>query len=164
MELVNYYRDVLRKYADFTGRSSRREYWYFVLANLIIYIVFGLFGSAGKAGSNLYGFLVLVPSIAVTVRRFHDTNRSGWCALVLYVGVIILGMIFVGFAIGGVDYYLFLFAIADLVMIVALVWLLASNGDLEANKYGISPKRNASAYVSAPTRINTDTPPTPPRL
>ena len=89
-----WYFEVLKKYAVFTGRAGRKEYWMFVLFNLIIMIVLaiieGLAGSPGVIG-GLYGLAVLLPSIAVSVRRLHDTNRSGWwvfISLVPVVGVI----------------------------------------------------------------------------
>lgn len=96
-----WYLEVLKKYALFTGRARRTEYWYFVLANVLIGvglaivdaiirkitgIGFGLFGS-------VYALAVLVPGIAVSIRRLHDTDRSGWwllLALVPLVGLVLL--------------------------------------------------------------------------
>jgi uncharacterized membrane protein YhaH (DUF805 family) len=78
------------------------EYWYFVLFNIIVSIVLGAIdgllgfrGSGMDAGllSGLYGLAVLIPSLAVTVRRLHDIDRSGWwilIALVPLIGVIVL--------------------------------------------------------------------------
>ena len=103
----------LRRYADFQGRSRRKEYWMFLLAVIILYTVFmvplmlGGFSTAMAGqqstpgllyfvGFGVMGILVLallVPSIAVQVRRFHDQDRSGWMVLIgliPYVGGIIV--------------------------------------------------------------------------
>lgn len=100
---MEWYLDVLKnKYAQFTGRARRLEYWYFALFNVIASIVlavldglFGTFNTATGAGllSGLYALAVLVPSLAVAVRRLHDTDRTGWwllIALVPVIGVIVL--------------------------------------------------------------------------
>lgn len=85
---MNYYKEVLKKYAVFEGRSRRAEYWYFALFNLIISVVLGFFGKVGSVVSTLYMIAVLVPAIAVTVRRLHDTNRSGWWILLWFIPII----------------------------------------------------------------------------
>ena len=100
---MSWYLEAIKKYAVFSGRSRRKEYWYFVLFNIIVSIVLGwidaLLGTsssyAAGAGllSGIYGLVVLIPSLAVTVRRLHDTDRSGWwilIALVPLIGVIVL--------------------------------------------------------------------------
>ncbi len=93
---MNHYITVLKKYAVFSGRASRAEYWYFVLFNTIIAFVLGLLiGSSGSSGIGLipliYNLALLVPSIAVGVRRMHDVNKSGWFLLIpfynLYLAV-----------------------------------------------------------------------------
>ncbi len=82
-----------KKYADFSGRATRSEYWYFVLFNFIVsmvisygttFIVLGM-GVEAPSGvyaaplvSMLYSLAVLLPSIAVAVRRLHDVGKSGW--------------------------------------------------------------------------------------
>ncbi|MFM7007206.1 MAG: DUF805 domain-containing protein [Flavobacteriales bacterium] len=81
---MNYYISVLKNYATFTGRARRKEYWMFVLFNTIFSFAFGLIcGLAGVPDlAQLYTLVVLLPSIAVGVRRMHDTGRSGWYLLV----------------------------------------------------------------------------------
>ena len=80
---MNYYLKVLQNYATFSGRARRSEYWYFVLFNVIISIALGFIG--GMMGisilSNIYSLAILVPSIAVGVRRMHDVGKSGWYLL-----------------------------------------------------------------------------------
>lgn len=81
---MKWYLEVLKKYAVFNGRARRSEYWYFFLFNVIISIVLNVVG----AGLNLfflgtlYSLIVLIPSIAVAVRRMHDVNKSGWYLLI----------------------------------------------------------------------------------
>jgi len=81
---MNYYLKVLQNYAIFSGRARRSEYWYFVLFNLIITVVLALLGLLMETTilSNIYTFAVLVPSIAVGVRRMHDVGKSGWFLLI----------------------------------------------------------------------------------
>lgn len=84
---MNYYLAVLKKYAVFSGRATRAEYWYFVLFNLIaqlvLMIVDGLLSIASfDILTSIYVLAVFIPSLAVAVRRLHDTNRSGWMILI----------------------------------------------------------------------------------
>lgn len=81
---MNYYLKVLKNYAQFNGRARRSEYWYFVLFNIIISIAVG--AVAALTGieilSSLYSLAILIPSIAVGVRRMHDVGKSGWFILI----------------------------------------------------------------------------------
>ncbi len=81
---MNWYVKVLRNYAVFEGRARRKEYWMFVLFNLIFSVVLAILGSAMQFDwlSNIYSLVVLVPSLAVAVRRMHDVNKSGWFILI----------------------------------------------------------------------------------
>jgi uncharacterized membrane protein YhaH (DUF805 family) len=87
---MNWYLEVLKKYAAFSGRARRREFWYFVLFNFIIIIILSIIDQAiGSAIlSTIYSLAVLIPSIAVTVRRLHDTNRTGWWVLIGLIPII----------------------------------------------------------------------------
>ena len=81
---MNYYIKVLQNYATFSGRARRKEYWMFVLFNVIVAFAFGFV--CGLIGipeiANLYTLAVLLPSIAVGVRRMHDVGKSGWFLLI----------------------------------------------------------------------------------
>ena len=82
---MHWYLAVLKKYAVFSGRARRKEYWMFFLFNIIIELVLGgIEGLAGGSGVlvGIYGLAVLIPGIAVAVRRLHDTDRSGWWLLI----------------------------------------------------------------------------------
>ena len=91
MTPVDWAKRPLQKYADFTGRASRAEYWWYVLGIIIVAIVLSIIESIlglGKIVLGVYGPLTallwlatIVPGIAVGVRRLHDTNRSGWWML-----------------------------------------------------------------------------------
>jgi uncharacterized membrane protein YhaH (DUF805 family) len=93
---MNWYLEVLKKYAVFSGRARRKEYWMFFLFNIIITVVLGVIdGIISEQGviSSLYSLAVLIPGIAVTVRRLHDIGRNGWwffLALVPIIGTIVL--------------------------------------------------------------------------
>ena len=79
------------KYAIFTGRASRSEYWWPVLANVVISTVLYGLGSASKFFLILYFLFFLasvVPSIAVGIRRLHDINKSGWWWLIVLIPIV----------------------------------------------------------------------------
>lgn len=104
---MNWYLKVLKDYAVFSGRARRKEYWMFVLFNLIILFVLVFLDRAlgmahAESGygplSGLYSLAVLIPAIAVGIRRLHDTGRSGWwllIALIPLIGPIWLLVLFV---------------------------------------------------------------------
>lgn len=121
-----------RRYADFSGRSRRKEYWLFVLFQILVSLViatvlgrpsyervgifFG-FSSAlsgpGGVVQNLFGLFSLIPGLAVAVRRLHDQDRSGW--LLLLVLIPLFGWF-------------------------ALMVLMCLNGTRGANRFGSDPK------------------------
>ena len=94
---MSWFVEALKKYAVFSGRSRRMEYWYFVLFVIIIStvlnIIDGLIGAYDRTAgvgllSSIFSLAILIPSIAVTVRRLHDTDRSGWWVLISLVPLI----------------------------------------------------------------------------
>ncbi|MFH9075407.1 DUF805 domain-containing protein [Streptomyces alboflavus] len=116
---MHWYVDVLKKYAVFNGRARRAEYWMFTLISLIVSLV--IFGIDMALGiwvlEAVYSLAVLIPGIAVSVRRLHDTDRSGW--------------------------WLLLFLIPLIGMIILIVWL--AQDSKPANRYGPSPKAATAA-------------------
>ena len=80
-----------KKYATFTGRATRSEYWYFALFTIIVQLLANAIGIA--AGSEAIIWLVylvfFIPSIAVAVRRMHDVDKSGWFQLVPIYNIIL---------------------------------------------------------------------------
>ncbi|WP_046508297.1 DUF805 domain-containing protein [Streptomyces odonnellii] len=114
---MNWYLGVLKNYAGFSGRARRTEFWMFVLFNLIVQIVLTVIDSViglNSVLSGLYALAVLIPSLAVSVRRLHDTDKSGW---LLLLGLIPL--------VGG----------------IILIVFSATAGTAGPNKYGHDPKQ-----------------------
>ena len=98
---MNWYLAVLRKYAVFSGRARRMEYWMFALVSFVIVCVLSTMefmmgiavGSPQSALTILYTLAVFIPELAVCVRRLHDTGRSGWWLLLTLLpvlGIVIL--------------------------------------------------------------------------
>ncbi len=99
---MNWFLVALRKYAEFSGRAQRAEYWFFVLFYVLILMgvsiidaALGLYNGIVGIGTLgcLFALAMLIPSISLTVRRLHDTSRSGWwilLSLIPLVGSIIL--------------------------------------------------------------------------
>lgn len=94
---MHWYLEVFRKYADFSGRARRKEYWTFFLFQVIFGFIFGLIDVAAGTYSResgtgafgtIYALVSFVPALAVTVRRFHDTDHSGWWMLVPIVNFV----------------------------------------------------------------------------
>jgi len=90
---MNWYLKVLKQYADFSGRARRKEYWMFTLFNVIF--LYGLLLTGAALDSTvlmilggIYLFGVLIPSLAVGVRRMHDIGKSGWYILVNFIPLI----------------------------------------------------------------------------
>ena len=143
-----------RRYAEFNGRSRRREYWMFMLLNIIVGLVlFALFLIAGvpfaaledpgqlvtvfSGGlaivfailATLWSLAVIVPSIAVTIRRLHDRDMSGWW----YLGAIVAGLI----------------PIVGFLASIALLVLLMLPGTPGPNRFGPDPKDPSQVAVFA---------------
>ena len=126
----NYYIDVLKKYAVFSGRARRAEYWTFVLINFIVVLVLEIpvIGSGMNSDSpalsfvfaciaGLYGLGTVLPALGVIIRRLHDTGKSGWYYLWILVPII-----------------------GAIIVLIALV-TDSQPGD---NQYGPNPKEAAS--------------------
>ena len=124
---MNWYLEVLKKYAVFSGRARRKEYWMFTLFSFIIscalVFVEGLAGSPGVV-TFLCNLAMLIPGMAVKVRRLHDTNRSGWWVLSFFLVVLVP---FIG----------------DIVLLVFMV----QDSQPNENQYGSNPKA-ATAIVA----------------
>ncbi|MDO4697902.1 MAG: DUF805 domain-containing protein [Pasteurellaceae bacterium] len=88
---MNWYFEVLKKYATFTGRARRKEYWFFTLFNtIIVFLLAILDDTVGTFGaiSLIYMLATFLPNLAVAIRRLHDTGRSGWWILICLLPVI----------------------------------------------------------------------------
>lgn len=94
---MHWYLEALRKYAVFTGRATRKEYWMFFLINTAISIILlfldnvtGTYSVELGMGvlSGIYALILIVPSISIAVRRLHDSGKSGWWLLILFIPLI----------------------------------------------------------------------------
>ncbi|MCX7030956.1 MAG: DUF805 domain-containing protein [Spirochaetes bacterium] len=127
---MKWFFEAFMKYAVFSGRARRKEYWMFYLFNMIASIVavildstLGLSGSGGYGAlSGLYNLAIIIPTVAVSVRRMHDTGHSGWYMLIPLYNLI----------------------------------LACTESDQGSNKYGPDPKRESAA--SAPEASGGGTP------
>ena len=117
LPFVNAWLKMLANFSDFKGRTSREDYWWAVVGNIIISIVLGLIGGLlGSFGSvlvTLISLVLAVPGIALTVRRLHDIGKSGWFVLI---------------------------SLVPLVGVILLIVWLAKVGDEDDNQYGSNPK------------------------
>ena len=127
MEFLHWFIDPVKtQYADFEGRASREEFWMYVLVYIVLYIALGFIGMIIGVPQlmMLFSLAVLVPNIAITTRRLHDINKSGWWQLLVFVPF--LGSII-------------------------LIILLASKEKNEGNQYGVRTVADTEATASAET-------------
>ncbi|WP_406185922.1 DUF805 domain-containing protein [Streptomyces sp. NBC_01006] len=113
---MNYYTDVLKKYAVFSGRARRQEFWMFIVFNFAVSIVIGIIDTvigANSILSGLYSLAVLLPVLGLAARRLHDTDKSAWWLLLYLIPV--LGWI-----------------------VLIVFW--ATEGNAQPNQYGPNPK------------------------
>lgn len=91
---MNYFVEALKKYATFSGRARRKEYWFFTLGYVVLYfiaaILDGMMGGptpeeASFIFTGLVALALFLPNLAVSVRRLHDTDRSGWWVLLGFI-------------------------------------------------------------------------------
>lgn len=94
---MSWYLEVWKKFAVFSGRARRKEYWMFLLLNMVVTgalfvvdVMMGLDNGAAGFGilSGIYSLAVFVPSLAVTIRRLHDSGRSGWMMLLGFIPIV----------------------------------------------------------------------------
>lgn len=146
---MNWYLKVLRQYVDFNGRARRKEYWMFTLFNILISLGFLMLDMLlfdhdpsdpedTAILRSIYSLAVLLPGLAVSVRRLHDINRSGWWMMILFVPVIAAAIVgATGFVASGI---LIVFGIVILVAAIVLLVFHATEGTKGPNKYGPDPK------------------------
>lgn len=164
MNITDALKSVFMKYATFKGRARRSEYWYFILASIIISIVIGIIGlfmpAVGSILNMVFSLGILLPSLAVLTRRLHDVGKSGWYVVWPYVLLTItLGCIFAGIGMDnlamaatrpeaidanqmnipllmvGLGFYL-----VTLIYGIYLLILTCRDSQLGTNQYGENPK------------------------
>lgn len=117
---MEYYVSALKKYAVFEGRATRSEFWYFVLFNILISSGIGF---VSGILAIIYVLAVFIPGLSLTVRRLHDSGKSGWWILITLIPVI-----------------------GALVLIIFTV----ADSQIGANAYGPNPKEDSNPDVSTP--------------
>ncbi len=157
--MINWYKKVVfENYVNFSGRARRSEYWYFTLFNFIIsLLLMGIDKALGlKIGiSNLYSLAVLLPGLAVSVRRLHDIGKSGKLLLLFYILIIVLAIIM---AVSGLSFFtsimsgtpdvsagtpglgFFIPLLLIVAMAIGMLVLYCTPGETGSNKYGPDPK------------------------
>ena len=88
INMIDAVKDGFNRYADFSGLSTRAQYWYYILATNIASFVGSLI--AGDMVGNLISLVTILPTIAVAVRRMHDVGKSGWFILVPIYNLVLL--------------------------------------------------------------------------
>lgn len=145
MKLLESAFSTLRRYADFNGRASRQEFWYFfffvILANAVARLVDLLLGARGYLPgpvSGLVGIALFVPQLAVAVRRLHDVGRSGRELLLPVVMLLAMPLVVV---FGGVLSKIVALGYAGVVLLLFahLLTLLIKKGSTIPNRYGAAP-------------------------
>ncbi|KJG12401.1 membrane protein [Photobacterium iliopiscarium] len=127
---MNWYFAVIRKYAQFQGRARRKEFWFFTLINAFISLACSLIDTTLQLPTLMEGYGVLaalyaafafIPTVAVTVRRLHDQNRTGWWALIMLVPI---------------------------VGILVLLYFMVQDSTKGNNRFGSNPKQNDHSTLS----------------
>jgi uncharacterized membrane protein YhaH (DUF805 family) len=120
--VMSWYLKVLKQYADFEGRARRKEYWMFILFNILFSILAAVLDNVLGIAHPVTGYgplyiiyvlVVFVPGIAVTARRLHDIGKSGWMLLLAFIPCV-----------GG----------------IILIVFFATDGNPGDNQYGANPK------------------------
>lgn len=143
---MEWYLKVLKNYVGFDGRARRKEFWMFTLVNMIVIMVFSIIMAvaqeavAQEAWTILfvlylfYWIAVLLPSVAVTVRRLHDINKSGWWIVIYGLAAMLLSV-----AMKSNTPVWWVLSIIGLILFLAM---LCTKGDQGDNEYGPDPKAN----------------------
>jgi uncharacterized membrane protein YhaH (DUF805 family) len=134
------------RYFDFSGRSSRAEYWFFTafiwFVSLLILAAQQLLGEAVESVltvvNGLFGLVTFVPSLAVAVRRLHDINRSGLVLLKYIIAATVVGVLMPAAMLTG-SFGAGLLLLAAVVVALKFLMLMVSEGDPGPNPYGPNP-------------------------
>jgi uncharacterized membrane protein YhaH (DUF805 family) len=141
------------RYFDFSGRSSRAEYWYFTALMWFVSLLIQLGRLAlGEAVESvlivvnaLFGLGTFIPSLAVAVRRLHDINRSGFVVLKYIIGIAVM-LALMPFALYFVPLFGFVLGLGAVALALKFLVLMVIEGDRGPNLYGPSPYGFTSGY------------------
>lgn len=155
-------RPIVEKYADFTGRASRPELWWFVLALVVAFIVARIVESivglgymfAGAYGplTSLLWLATIVPAAAVGVRRLHDTNRPGWWLLLWLVPwalTIVVRFMYAGAGVYAMMGMMGLIGLISLIGAIVLIVFYCLPGTPGDNQYGPPPLAGDGTAIPA---------------
>jgi len=141
MTIKGFFYTTFKKYFNFKGRASRAEFIWWHIYLIVISLLLGmalsnfLTNKQFEAFSSIYGLLMLIPNISLTVRRLHDSSNSGWLLLICFVLWFLLAVI------GNIFFAYLLSTVISYISIVPIIYLyyliLFKAGDNESNKYGI---------------------------
>lgn len=145
---MKWYLKCLKNYFVFQGRARRKEYWMFALVNFLITAMFqaAAYLTEVRYLGDFYTYAVFIPSVAVLVRRLHDTGRSGWWAFA-YLVSLMGSAIFVLFSstlfFGASEWLEYVYLFCSLIFLALVVFcfvLLCKEGTKGDNQYGPDPK------------------------
>ena len=135
--IENFRRVLTDHYADFHGRASRLEFWHYILVVLVVSVLLDILGI--RLLSTVVWLALLVPTLAIIVRRLHDVDRSGWLILVPIVPTFLMvALLYLFWPLGA------LFALATVACFAYLIYLYVLPGTPGANQYGSDPKAAAA--------------------
>jgi uncharacterized membrane protein YhaH (DUF805 family) len=138
-QIIESFRRVLTDhYADFQGRTARTAFWHYILVYLVLSILLDILGI--RLLSTVVGLALLVPTLAIIVRRLHDVGKSGWLILVPIVPAFLTVSLFYLFWPLGV-----VFSLATVVCSAYLIYLYVLPGTVGPNSYGPDPKGMTAA-------------------
>jgi uncharacterized membrane protein YhaH (DUF805 family) len=146
---------VTEHYTDFQGRVRRQEFWYYVIAYVVAYVVLAVVQSVFRSHvlTGLYTLGLLLPTLGISVRRLHDTDKTGWWVVLAAVPLVLLGLLTSFAMMTGAYGMMFLTAtllpILSLAAAALLIYWYAQPGTSGPNQYGPDPKGGAATTAAA---------------
>jgi uncharacterized membrane protein YhaH (DUF805 family) len=161
MSPIGYYFRAFQKYAQFSGRATRAEYWWFIIGNNIILTILNFIGELSNFLNFIFVLAMIIPTLSVTARRLHDVGKSGWLQLLGIIASIVIFIsallsLFLGFAGGAILFsgnsseigsgilgIAVILAVLSLISVGVNIWLFIltiQDSTPGSNKYGPNPK------------------------
>jgi uncharacterized membrane protein YhaH (DUF805 family) len=149
MSPIGYYIRAFQKYAQFSGRATRAEYWGFILGNSIIFTILIFLGRSSNFVFSIFFLAIIIPTLSATARRLHDVGKSGWLQflsvlLYLFLSFVANAIIFSGTSIWTKGILgIVILGVLSLIFVGINIWLFIlyiTNSTPGNNKYGPNPK------------------------
>lgn len=167
MNMIEAVKSVLTQYFGFRGRARRSEYWFWILATLLVAIVIaiaevllGLSYEGSGPISTIFNLLIFIPGLFVTFRRLHDIGRSGWWIGAFYLTILAFVFLAVGMAFGvgtdianssstlaGFGLISIGFFVGIFIYAIVLLIFMCTDSQTGPNKYGPNPKNEGNYDV-----------------